>query len=271
MSKIRIIPKLDIKGPNVIKGINLEGLRALGSPNKFSQLYYEQGADELILHDVVASLYGRKNLIEVIKNTTKNIFIPVVVGGGISSLKNIEELLRSGADRVMLNSICFRKPKILKDAINFFGGSTIVLSIEAAFFKDDFYCSYDYGRELTEIKVKDWIEDCQELGIGEFIITSVRREGTRKGFDFELAKLVNKVCKIPFIFNGGYSNINNMRSLLKICKPTGLAISSCLHYSRLETNKFEKNEIEGNFNFVNNKNFSYKYDKTTINLLKKNI
>ena len=269
MSKIRIIPKLDIKGPNVIKGINLEGLRALGSPNEFAKIYYSQGADELIIHDVVASLYGRKNLKDVIKEATEHIFIPVVAEGGISSLKNIDELLKFGADRVMLNSICFRKPKILKQAIDFFGGSTIVVSIEAAHFKDDFYCSYDYGRELTSIKVKNWIKECQDLGVGEFLITSVRKEGTRQGFDFELANLVNENCEIPFIFNGGFSDLENSKSLLKICKPTGLAISSCLHYSILEDFKFKENIDEGNFTFVKNKNFSFNYKKTSIKDLKK--
>ena len=271
MSKVRIIPKLDVKGPNVIKGINLEGLRALGSPNEFAKKYYSEGADELIIHVVVASLYGRENLKDIIREATEHVFIPVVAGGGVGSLKNIDELLKFGADRVMLNSICFRKPGILKQAIDFFGGSTIVVSIEAAYFKDDFYCSYDYGRELTSVKVVNWIRECQDLGVGELLITSVRKEGTRQGFDFDLARLVNDNCKIPFIFNGGFCNLSNSKSLMKICKPTGLAISSCLHYSLLQNYKFQENSDEGNFTFVKNKNFTFNFERTNIRYLKKKL
>ena len=131
MKKVRIVPRLDIKGPNLVKGIHLEGLRILGKPEKFARYYYENGADELLYMDIVASLYGRNNLLDIVKKTSKEIFIPLTVGGGLRTIYDIRNVLRAGADKVSLNTAAIRNPNLVKDAANLFGSSTIVVSIEA--------------------------------------------------------------------------------------------------------------------------------------------
>ena len=149
---IRDSPRLDIKGPNLVKGIHLEGLRVLGDPSRFAKFYYEQGADELIFVDVVASLYQRNSLIEIIKNTANNIFIPLTVGGGIRTINDIKNVLRAGADKVAINTAAINNPEFIKIAAREFGSSTIVISVEVIRHSNgDYYCFTDNGREITGI------------------------------------------------------------------------------------------------------------------------
>ncbi|MAI75709.1 MAG: imidazole glycerol phosphate synthase cyclase subunit, partial [Rickettsiales bacterium] len=178
----RIISRLDIKGPNLVKGINLEGLRVLGNPDFFSKHYYEDGADEVIYHDCVASLYEKKYLLEFINKTSSNVFIPLSVGGGIKTLKDIELILKNGADKVFINSAAIKKPRFLDVAVKNFGSSTISISIEANKKNNgEYYCFYDYGRETSVKKVKNWTEEVQSRGVGEIILTSIARDGTGEG------------------------------------------------------------------------------------------
>jgi len=128
---VRIIPRLDIKGPNLVKGVHLEGLRVLGRPEEFARHYYENGADELIYMDVVASLYGRNSLVDIVTRTAQQIFIPLTVGGGIRSVEDIRQVLRAGADKVAINTAAVRRPELITEAAHVFGSSTIVVSIEA--------------------------------------------------------------------------------------------------------------------------------------------
>ena len=157
MKNIRIIPRLDIKGPNLVKGIHLEGLRVLGAPDYFAKKYYEDGADELVYQDTVASLYGRNNIAEIITKTAKNIFIPLTVGGGIRSVNDINRVLRAGADKVSINTAAINNPKLINTASKIFGSSTIVIAIEAIKNDKGEYLAYtDNGREYTGINVIDW-------------------------------------------------------------------------------------------------------------------
>src|SRR3989344_2874988 len=150
----RIIGRLDIKGPNLVKGIHLEGLRVLGKPEQFAKYYYESGADELIYMDVVASLYGRNSLLGIVEKTAKEIFIPLTVGGGIRSLSDIRDVLRAGADKVALNTAAIGNPQIVSEASQMFGSSTIVISIEAIKQPDGQYLAFtDNGREHTGLDV----------------------------------------------------------------------------------------------------------------------
>jgi len=152
----RIIAKLDVKGPNLVKGINLEGLRVLGDPGIFAKKYYESSADEIIYHDCVASLYERKSFLNIIKNTASDIFIPISVGGGIKSLRDIENVLRAGADKVFINSAAIKSPKFLTEASKKFGSANICLSIEAVKnYNNEFICLSNYGRELTNKKLPE--------------------------------------------------------------------------------------------------------------------
>jgi cyclase len=261
---MRIIPKLDIKGENLVKGINLEGLRVLGDPRSFINHYYKNGADEFIIHDIVASLYLRNQLESLIKEISKNIFIPIIVGGGIKNLKDIEKLLKSGADRVFLNTNALGKKKFIKDACKYFGYSTIVISIEAVEIENKFFCSKDYGRELTKIKAEDWLKEVEQLGVLETIVTSVDNDGTGQGFNLKLAEIIQKKIAIKYIINGGFKEIKHINELLKVCSPSGIALGSALHYKIYKDFelKFKK---EGNVEFIKKKD-SYFIDKKTKNL-----
>jgi len=172
---VRIIPKLDIKGPNLVKGVHLEGLRVLGKPEVFAKYYYEQGADELFYQDVVASLYGRNSLQEIISKTAKEIFIPLTVGGGIRTIEDISNLLRAGADKVSINTAAIENPGLITEASNIFGASTIVVSIEAIKQADGRYFAFtDNGRNSTGKEILSWAKEAELLGAGEIVI--IRKE-----------------------------------------------------------------------------------------------
>jgi len=233
MPNIRIIPRLDIKGENLIKGIHLEGLRVLGLPNNFALEYYAQGADELIYMDAVASLYGRNSLAKLISESTKNIFIPLTVGGGIRSIDNIQEVLDSGADKVAINTAAIGNPMIIRDAAQIFGSQSIVISIEAKRIGGNKWEAYTHnGREPSGLDVLDWVSRALDLGAGEVMITSVDREGTRKGYDFELIEKVARIVPAPLIVSGGMGSTNDcIRAVEMGCD--GLAIATMLHYKKI--------------------------------------
>ena len=215
MKTIRIIPRLDIKGPNLVKGIHLEGLRVLGKPSDFAKYYYESGADELLLMDVVASLYERNSLHDIITETAKNNFIPITVGGGIRNVNDIKKILRAGADKVCLNTAAIKNPEFIKQASREFGSSTIVVAIEAIKSNGKYLAYTDNGREYTGLDVFDWAQKIAELGAGELVITSVDKEGTGNDFDTELISKINKLVPIPVIAHGGAGKKEDVVNLIK--------------------------------------------------------
>ena len=230
---IRLIPRLDIKGPNLIKGIRLEGLRVIGSPNDYALDYYQQGADELIYMDCVASLYGRNHLGEIVSAAAKDIFVPITVGGGIRSVDDATQVLRSGADKVAVNTAAIAEPKLITDIARRFGSQCMVLSVEAKQINDDEWEAYtDNGRERTGLNVVDWIKRAVSLGAGEVLITSVDREGTRKGLDIALLDAVASEVQVPVIASGGVGTIIDAVSALKNTKIDAIAFADILHYKR---------------------------------------
>tara|TARA_Y100000294_G_scaffold177993_1_gene206228 strand:- start:6185 stop:6916 length:732 start_codon:yes stop_codon:yes gene_type:complete len=236
----RIIGRIDIKNEFVIKGINFEGLRKIGDPIKIAKKFYEYKLDEIFIYDAVASLYGRNSLFDLIKKITKEIFIPVCLSGGIRTLKDIEKALSSGADKVGLNSAIVKNPKLLKKASKVFGLSNIVSTIEAKKKTDTFWEIYiNNGRDETGINLIDWIDKVQEFGCGEIILSSIDRDGTMKGFDWELIEFVDKNASmiVPFIFSGGCSNFKDILKLNKKYKNTSCAIASALHYNKINKNR----------------------------------
>lgn len=253
MHNIRIIPRLDIKGPNLVKGIHLEGLRVLGRPEDFARYYYEHGADELIYQDVVASLYERNSLHEIISRTAKEIVIPFTVGGGLRTIDDIKSVLRAGADKVSLNTAAIKDPSIIKTAANKFGSSTIVVAIEAIKKNDGkYYAFIDNGREETGLEVVSWAQRIEELGAGEILITSVDREGTGEGLDIELIKNVCAAVNIPVIAHGGAANLDNIKDAIVDGKASAIAIASILHYEAMS--KIDNSKVgteEGNKTFMN--------------------
>jgi cyclase len=246
-NNIRIIPRLDIKNKNLIKGINLEGLRVMGDPNKFAIDYYNQGADEILFMDCVASLYGRNSLNDIIKNVVKNIFIPITVGGGIRSVNDVSLILNSGADKIAVNSAAVKNPKLIKKIANKFGSQCFVLSVEAKKINNNKWEVYiNNGREKTGIDVFDWIQKGCSYGAGEILLTSIDNEGTRKGLDLELIKVASKLCKIPLIVSGGVGKEGDILDVMKVADVDAIAIADILHYKR-STIKNIKNFLRINF------------------------
>jgi len=211
----RIIARLDVKGPNVVKGIQMEGLRIVGEPNTLARKYYEQGADELIFMDIVASLYGRNRILSVIENAAKDVFIPITVGGGIRSIDDITAVLRSGADKVAINTAAIADPEMLRRASEAFGSQCIVLSVEAKAQNDGSWeCYTDNGRERTGRDAVDWAEEAEALGVGEILVTSVDRDGMRSGFDVPLCRAIRDRVRIPVIAASGAGGSDHVSSLL---------------------------------------------------------
>ena len=229
--KLRIIPRLDIKGGNLVKGIHFEGLRVLGEPAPFARHYYEQGADELLYVDIVASLYGRNSLLDMIERTAREVFIPLTVGGGLRSIDDIRSTLCAGADKVAINTAAVRRPEFIREAAQKFGSSTIVLSIEAQRHPDGSYEAYtDNGREKTGLDACSWALRGVELGAGEVLVTSVDREGTGLGFDLDLSRRIAESVSVPVIAGGGAASVEHVQAAARQAKVQAVAIASMLHY-----------------------------------------
>jgi cyclase len=234
MFRPRLIARLDIKGENLIKGIHLEGLRKIGDPNKFAKKYYKQGVDEILFMDCVASLYGRNNLVDVIKKSAKDIFIPITVGGGIRSAENASELLHNGADKICINTAAVSKPKLITELAMRFGSQCIVLSVEAKKTDNNYWEVFTHnGREKTGLNVIDWIKKAIKLGVGEILLTSIDFEGTEKGFDYELIKKTSSFCSVPLIISGGLGKLDHINKLLNNSHFDALAAASVLHYKKI--------------------------------------
>lgn len=275
MKTVRIIPRLDIKGPNLVKGVHLEGLRAFGDPAIFAKYYYENQADEILLMDVVASLYDRNSLHDLIKHISKDIFIPLTVGGGLRTVEDIKNVLRSGADKIILNTAAIKNPNLIKEAVNKFGSSTICVAIEAIKQVDDTYMAFtDNGREYTGLDIVEWAKKIQELGVGEIVLTSVDYEGTGQGFDLNLINKIADTSTVPIVVHGGAGNKKNILEVLKNSKCDAICGASIFHYEAInkigkENILNNKNETEGNFDFITSGNTFNKIDPINIPDLKK--
>lgn len=231
---IRIIPRLDIKGRNLIKGVRLEGLRVMGDPHEFALRYYRAGADELIYMDVVASLYGRNNLLDIISRAADQVFVPITVGGGVRSVEDAWSLLRSGADKVAVNTAAVARPALITEIARRFGSQAMVVSIEAKQTGPGAWEVYtDNGRERAGLDVVEWARQAAELGAGEILLTSVDREGTRKGFDLDLIGAVTDAVGIPVIASGGMNGPDDFVRAVREGGAAAVAMADALHYGRL--------------------------------------
>ena len=237
---MRIIPRLDIKNEKVIKGINLEGLRVVGNPLSFAKKYYDQGADELIYIDCVASLYGQNNLTDITLKSTKNIFIPFCVGGGIRSLLDAEKLFNNGADKIAINTAGIENSSLIKNLIKRFGSQSIILSVQAKKISPNTWKAYkNFGRDESDKDVIDWILEVSELGVGEILLTSIDAEGLGEGFEIELYKKCTKLIKIPIIASGGFGELEHIKKLKEETDIDAITTSQAIHY-----NKFTLREIK---------------------------
>lgn len=234
MKAVRLIPRLDIKGPNLIKGIHLEGLRVVGDPEIFARRYYEQGADELLYMDVVASLYGRNSLHEIVSRTAHDVFVPLTVAGGLRTVEDVREILRAGADKVGINTAATKRPQLITEVARKFGSQCMVLSIEAKRVGPGRWEAYtDNGRERTGLDVVEWAQRGVQLGAGEVLVTSVDQEGTREGFDCELVRAVSDAVPVPVIASGGMGKHQDLQNVVADGRADGVAMADILHYGRM--------------------------------------
>jgi cyclase len=231
---IRLIARLDVKGPNLIKGVHLEGLRVVGKPNEHARRYYEAGIDELIYMDIVASLYNRNNLIDVVHEATRDVFVPMTVGGGVRSVGDAITLLRAGADKVAINTAAVRRPELITELAERLGAQCVVLSIEAKRTGAGRWEAYtDNGRERTGLDVVEWAKRAASLGAGEILLTSVDQEGTRRGFDVALVRAVSTAVGIPVIASGGMGTPEHLVDVVRDGAADAIAIADMLHYGRM--------------------------------------
>ena len=238
--KPRIIPRLDIKGPNVVKGIHMEGLRVIGTPKDLAKKYYEQGADELIAMDIVASLYGRSPDFELMRGVADELFIPLTMGGGIQSLHDINNFLRAGADKVAINTFGIRHPELLAEAVHQFGSQCIVLSVEAKRTAPGQWEAYtDGGREHSGRDAIEWIKQALDLGVGEILLSSVDQDGTKKGYDLDLIRAVAAFAKVPVIAHGGAKGMPTLRDALG-AGADALSLAFVLHYDESSVGSLKK-------------------------------
>lgn len=250
---VRVIARLDIKGPNLVKGIHFEGLRVMGKPEDFARYYYESGADELVYMDAVASLYGRNSLLEMVERTSREIFIPLTVGGGLRTVDDVRAVLRAGADKVSLNTAAIQRPELIRECAESFGSSTIVVSIEAIRHRDGSYeCNTDYGRESSGVNAFEWAQKAVALGAGELIVTSIDREGTGEGFDLELTRKIAETVPVPVIAGGGAGQVQDVVEVITTGQADSVSLASILHYDVLEKHVYAESSFaaEGNIEFL---------------------
>jgi len=231
MALKRLIARLDIKQDRLIKGMHLEGWRFLqDAPKEFCKRYYHDGIDEIVYVDVVASLYGRDKLVDIVRQTTDDVFVPMTAGGGVRSLDDATDLLRAGADKVAVCTGAIRNPQLIKDISSRYGVQCCVVSIQAKQNKQKGWDAYyDIGRENSTRSAVDWAVEAAGLGAGEILLTSIDQEGTRKGFDLALIEAVSSAVNIPVIASGGLGKPEDAADAFK-AGADAVAVAYALHY-----------------------------------------
>ena len=233
--KTRIIAKLDVKPPYVVKPVHFEGLRKVGTPAELAKKYYDQGADELFYIDIVASLYQRGILFDEIESCANELFIPFAVGGGVRSIKDFSELFHRGADKVVLNTYAVQNdPTLINRAAEIFGSQAVVVNVEAKRWQDYWECYTDCGRIQSGKNVLEWVQEAQQRGAGEILLQCVDTDGRQRGFDIDLAKQVVNLLTIPVVVASGAGSLDDIKILIEQAKPSGIAIASLLHYDKTD-------------------------------------
>lgn len=244
MNKIRLIARLDIKDDYVVKGIQLEGVRKVGNPHELATKYYEAGIDEILYVDNVASLYNRNSLDRVLYETTKSIFIPVTVGGGIRTVEDARFLLSKGADKVAINTAAIKDENIISRIAETFGSQCMVLSVQAKrTISGGWEALYDNGREHSGKDVVEWICRGVELGAGEILLTSVDCDGMMSGMDFRLIQHACQAVNVPIIVCGGVKTAGDIVSAASL-GASAVAVGSILHFNKTSVQKLREDTLE---------------------------
>jgi len=238
---MRIIARLDIKNEFVIKGINFEGLRKIGNPNQIAKKLYDDGVDEIIYNDCVASLYQRNSLEKIVEETAQDIFVPLTVSGGIRSEKDAKLLMKNGADKLAINSALFKNKELAKLLIQKYGSQSIMLSIQAKKVAKNSWEAYtNFGRDKTNIDVIEWIKEMAGYNFGELLVTSIDADGTSNGFDIELYENICRHINVPIIAGGGFGKLNHITELNKYAQVDAITISKALLYKKIRIEEIKK-------------------------------
>ena len=230
---LRIIPRLDIKAPNLVKGVRMEGFRVIGDPVEYAEKYAAEGADELFYQDIVASLYRRNNIFDLVRMTATKVFIPLTVGGGLRTVSDIKSALRYGADRVVINTALVESPGLIREAAAIFGSQCVIVAVEATKTSaTSWEPLVNCGRDRTGKNVTEWVSEVEALGAGEIFLTSVDSDGVRRGFDLGLLETVRNEVSLPLVLHGGAWEIDDLVQAWEI-GASGVALASSLHYGKL--------------------------------------
>ena len=244
----RIIPCLDVRNGMVVKGINFEGIKDIGDPVEYAQLYNAQGADELVFYDITASHEGRGAMLDVVRNTAKKVFVPLTVGGGISSIEDFRETLRAGADKVSINSSAVRNPELISKAADIFGSQCVVVGIDAKRNSQGNYTVViNGGRIDMEIDAIEWAKKVQDLGAGEICLNSIDADGTKAGFDIEMLNAICEVVSIPVIASGGCGNLSHFSDVFEKTQSSAALAASLFHFKELTVSEVKEHLKSNNF------------------------
>ena len=227
----RIIPCLDVKDGRVVKGVQFLNLRDAGDPVEIAKNYSQQGADEITFLDITASHEERDTIIDLVRRTASQVFVPLTVGGGVRSIEDVRNLLLAGADKVAINTAAVNKPNLIKEASNKFGSQCIVVAIDARSCDENKWEVFTHGgRKPTGIDAVKWATKVEENGAGEILLTSMDRDGTKKGYDLELTKTISNALKIPIIASGGAGNLDHLVDGVLLGDADAVLVASLFHY-----------------------------------------
>jgi len=238
---MRVIAKLDVKPPYVVKPVHFEGLRKMGLPADLARKYYDQGADEIFYIDIVASLYRREILFDTIRESAQQMFVPFAVGGGVRNVEDMSRLFHCGADKVVINTYALQQdPGLIDRAAHMFGSQSVVVNIEAKRWDGWWECYSDCGRERSGKDVLAWVKEANDRGAGELLIQSVDRDGRQSGFDVELIRQIKDLVSIPVVAASGAGTTDHIVELVREAKPDAVALASLLHYDRCDIAAIKK-------------------------------
>ena len=240
----RIIPCLDVKDGEVVKGVNFVNLTSEGNPVELAEKYSKEGADELVFLDITATLESRNNVVDLVKEVAKKVFIPFTVGGGVRSVKDISELLNAGADKVSINSAALKNPKLLNDASNRFGSQCIVLAVDVKRTGSSWNIFSHGGSRSLDINAIEWIKEAEDRGVGEILLTSMDADGTQAGVDLEITRMISDMVSIPVIASGGIGTLKHFKDAFNIGKADAVLAASVFHRDIIPIKKVIKYLVE---------------------------
>ncbi len=243
----RIIPCLDVRNGKVVKGVNFEGIKDVGDPVQLAVEYNRQGADEIVFYDITASFEGRGVMLDVVRNTARQVFVPLCVGGGIATVQDFRDTLRAGADKVSVNSQAVKNPKLISDAAEIFGSQCVVVGIDAKRSGKGGYSVYiNGGRVDMGLDLGDWVKEIEERGAGEICLNSIDTDGVRGGFDIEMLNFVCSRVSIPVIASGGCGSIDHFSQVFEQTGASAALAASLFHFGELTVGEVKQHLREHN-------------------------